>query len=354
MQCTVVKSYTLKICLARAMKQSQTNRTAASNRDLLLSTLSVLKEALEKMNLPDFFDESFNHFHRNKDRKTDARNLAWKIGKIIESLDSHILKLNKDKKKFIESVSKFFSPLDYRSLHRCSEIIEKEFPWISRAGNLKEIRNWLMICSDSTKEHLLSVPLKEKKPWQPILRKKYETIFSSSNIIDLKNKMNPSDALSRILMEKFVNEAENRDVTLQKLQIWSEMEQVLQRSFPECCVAGFGSSFNGFASTNCDLDLCVYIPNITSRVKTLSKIRFLLGDLLAPDSEVIKAKVPVLKAVHAESGIPVDIVVSPHLASSDAVRSSHLFYYCSRQDWRVRPLVSAVKVSSININGHVL
>jgi len=97
----------------------------------------------------------------------------------------------------------------------------------------------------------------------------------------------------------------------------------------------------------CDLDLQVYTENIgANKTIFLDKVKAILRKtcVINDDAVVIKARVPILKAIHRNSGISLDIGVGiSGSLSNDNVRAAHLFYYCSRQDPRVVPLVLAVK-----------
>ena len=82
MRSSLVKSYYLKLAIAWTMYEKQDQRKTMTNKDLLVYSLEFLREAFDKMKLKDFFNEKFNHLHRNKDRGYEATGIAKRIEKL--------------------------------------------------------------------------------------------------------------------------------------------------------------------------------------------------------------------------------------------------------------------------------
>ncbi|ORM40358.1 Terminal uridylyltransferase 7 [Babesia sp. Xinjiang] len=133
--------------------------------------------------------------------------------------------------------------------------------------------------------------------------------------------------------------------------------QLRERLNSKCSVAVFGSAINGLWTDASDLDICVQIPNVTSRsatIRNLRRIAFLL-EPLAPGrgfENRFTAKIPILhwknEKSNKKSGNPViqslgcsiDISVNNVLAISN---SALLGTYVAC-DPRVRSLVLALKL----------
>lgn len=76
-------------------------------------------------------------------------------------------------------------------------------------------------------------------------------------------------------------------------------------------------------------------------------IVYFISDLTA-DSELILAKVPILKFKDKETGFEIDL----NCNNAVGIRNTHLLHCYARLDWRVRPLVVMVKLwaQANNIN----
>ncbi|KAI6225606.1 PAP/25A associated domain-containing protein [Aphelenchoides besseyi] len=108
-----------------------------------------------------------------------------------------------------------------------------------------------------------------------------------------------------------------------------------------------GSTLNGFGNSSSDMDLCLMVTHgdLDQRYRAgciLNTVRSLLSEQSwVKDMELILAKVPILRATF---NAPFeDIVVDLNVNNSVAIRNTHLLAYYSGYDWRVRPLVCAVK-----------
>ena len=65
------------------MLKNQDSRETFCTTDLLLASLSELQHAYEKMRLPDFFNNKFNHLQRYKEKRYEASKIGEKIAEIL-------------------------------------------------------------------------------------------------------------------------------------------------------------------------------------------------------------------------------------------------------------------------------
>ncbi|EDO07034.1 Nucleotidyltransferase domain family protein [Babesia bovis T2Bo] len=133
--------------------------------------------------------------------------------------------------------------------------------------------------------------------------------------------------------------------------------QLKERLNPKCSVCVFGSAINGLWTDASDLDICVQIPNVTSRsatIRNLRRIAFLL-EPLAPArgfENRFTAKIPLLhwknERPNKRAGHPIiqalktsiDISVNNVLAISNSALIG-TYVAC---DHRVRNLILAIKL----------
>ena len=363
MRSGVVKSYTLKVCLAWAMYEHQQERGVLSNKDLLIATLQYLQEALCKMKLPDFFNEKFNHFHRIKDRRYEAKEVAERIKYCVQHFDKTLDDLTDEQELFTKKVRRdIFLEGPNTSAVDCDKV-SQQLSGMNKA-DVKNVYNWILEFTESLtagefgpqgkkrlkkKVRRISVPATR---WQRQLKKSYDDLFENSCSSNYDGNFvyplpSPDDSLSVSILENFYSNKEPPETTIKKLHIWAELDRILKK-VTNCEVAGFGSSFNGFGLRGSDLDLVVFVEDLeTAPQDFLFKLRkILIGNNFAEEkgARVVKARIPVLKAKHRETSIWVDVSVSrnPRWIST-SVRAAHLFYHCGQSEPRVRPLVLAVK-----------
>ena len=369
LQFLIVKSYFLKLCIAWAMFENQSQRHTMKTEDLLVMSLQFLSKSLKSMNLPDFFNPKFNHLHRKRDRGYEARKVAEKIDKYLETgyLENIISELEnaqqEHKQKFAKSILDFKVELwtDFNSVSRevCQETIPKYLPQLGE-DLIGRVHDWIggfvgetisvgEIIESSKKKMKLE---KRKKAWQPILKKRYRELVHNGHIGNVsqleEESLLPSnqDRLSKSIFQNYRNTVEPQAYKEIKFKIWDEMEQMLNKKF-KCHVFGYGSTFNGFGLKGCDLDLQVF-PMAEDGYTSRSILNMIAAELtnnafIRSDPKIIRsARVPIIKGIHKPSGIPLDISIAQGFSSSN-VRDAHLLYYCSRQDPRVAPLMFAIK-----------
>ena len=142
----------------------------------------------------------------------------------------------------------------------------------------------------------------------------------------------------------FQENIESIDRTRQKFEIWSVIEAEIEKEL-HCYTMVFGSSFTLCATTDSDLDIVIYIPSIQNSLIVLEQIQSILSSsgIIQDNSIIVKAKCPVLKCVHTDSKISIDLIINGS-EDSTRVRCSHLLYHYAISDWRFRPLLIAIRI----------
>jgi len=147
------------------------------------------------------------------------------------------------------------------------------------------------------------------------------------------------------ILDHFNTRREDRTIAIYKLQLLQKISNAINSKW-QCEVLLTGSTLNGFGAKESDLDLTV-IPGF--RVWDASYIFFIkylldvdCGFWIKGGIEVVKARVPILKFRTRRPGYP-SIQVDLSFNNINSVRNTHLLYCYSQLDWRLRPLVLAVK-----------
>ena len=357
---SLMNSYHIKVAIAAVMYKYQDKRIEMTNRGMILYVLMALKEAYKSMKLDDFFNPKFNHLHRNKDKKIDFDLLSKEIEKIIKNFDLYIDRLQESQRKFNKYQSDKVQTKIQCLIPSCnmkpnspsckafSKSLMVLFPRIE-VQNLLQMCCW-MIKNTSESSKLMRVnesPIsQEDKSWQSILKIQYEKILFGNNfekLSDYSTKSQP-DVLSRSILDNFLANAETIKSTKMKFKIWREIEDTIHTEM-KCEIIAFGSSFTSYAIKGSDIDLMIYPENRDDKLGMLKQIQSVLktSSIILEDSKFIEAKIPVLKCVHSESGISIDLVIAGK-NDSTRVRSAHLFYHYATCDWRFRPLIVALKI----------
>jgi len=151
--------------------------------------------------------------------------------------------------------------------------------------------------------------------------------------------------LTGSILREYSRRQQTLETMVQKIELWKEMYRVIRREF-DCGLCIFGSTFNGFGGKNCDVDMCLFpfgADGYQDKQK-LNIVRQLLRKycrhFIHGNIELIPAKVPILKFKDKAGDLEVDLSVD----NPTSIRNTHLLYYYSRCDYRVRPLVLAVKI----------
>ncbi len=142
-----------------------------------------------------------------------------------------------------------------------------------------------------------------------------------------------------------------------------QLEKAFIGIFSHCRVLPFGSSINSFGKLNCDLDLVLQLytsPTTTTNSRLIYVSKALRGtsrihsqrhmetmaDILqiflpgcTNTRRILKARVPIIKYTHDVTGLECDLSSS----NLSGVYMSELLYLFGAYDWRVCPLVFAVR-----------
>ena len=132
----------------------------------------------------------------------------------------------------------------------------------------------------------------------------------------------------------------------QKLQLRDYLLSIFELAFPGCSLHICGSTCNGLATNESDVDLCLLLTK-TRKIDQKFEARVILHQLnnmlkrsaYVQRCHVIYAKVPILKFRDCESGCDCDINVN----NTVGIKNTHLLQgYCG-YDVRISPLIMIVK-----------
>eukprot|EP00088_Acartia_fossae_P032083 TRINITY_DN32899_c0_g1_i1.p1 TRINITY_DN32899_c0_g1~~TRINITY_DN32899_c0_g1_i1.p1 ORF type:complete len:516 (-),score=114.26 TRINITY_DN32899_c0_g1_i1:429-1976(-) len=151
-------------------------------------------------------------------------------------------------------------------------------------------------------------------------------------------------SLTKSVMEEFCRSQPTYEAMLKKIDLWTEIYRIIRLEY-DCGLFIFGSTFNGFGGRDSDVDMCLFMDRgqflqPKQKLDTVRRLlrqhfsRFIRGGIL-----LVPAKVPILKFKETVANIDVDFSVDNHTS----IRNTHLLFYYSLVDYRVRPLVIAVK-----------
>jgi terminal uridylyltransferase len=131
--------------------------------------------------------------------------------------------------------------------------------------------------------------------------------------------------------------------------LFKQIKATVLQKFPEAKLSLFGSSSNGFAMKNSDLDICMTLENCSDKDKSelnFKKIIRTLGSLFRREQsefdqieERVSAKVPIVKFRHRKTMIEGDI----SLYNTLALQNTHLLRTYAECDPRTRVLGHTVK-----------
>ncbi|CAH1992040.1 unnamed protein product [Acanthoscelides obtectus] len=156
----------------------------------------------------------------------------------------------------------------------------------------------------------------------------------------------PWDQLSQAVWDVFASKAQNEKTYETKIALWKNIFLYIRKYLSNYGLFMVGSTMSGFGLDNSDIDMClltkplIHDPRIDS-LQHLNSIKTLLIKYgLSVDPEVILAKVPILKFKDKETGFEIDL----NCNNSVGIRNTHMLHCYARLDWRVRPLVVAIKL----------
>jgi len=150
--------------------------------------------------------------------------------------------------------------------------------------------------------------------------------------------------LTREIVRCFNSRQQDQATMEQKILLWKEIYRAVRQEI-DCGIFVFGSTFNGFGGSGCDIDMCLFPQGYSVGDKQwLTMVRRLLQKhcrhFIRGGIELISAKVPILKFFDREGRLEVDLSVN----NPTSIRNTHLLYCYSQSDYRVRPLVLAIKL----------
>ncbi|KAH0999363.1 hypothetical protein HUJ04_006649 [Dendroctonus ponderosae] len=154
------------------------------------------------------------------------------------------------------------------------------------------------------------------------------------------------DQLSQAIYDVFTSKAQTTDSYENKIEIWKNLFLYIRRCINHYALYIVGSTMTGFGLNSSDIDICLLIRPCTedARLDSLHQLHHIKNHLLKYnviiESELILAKVPILKFREGTKGFEVDL----NCNNSVGIYNTHLLYCYARCDWRVRPLVIMVKL----------
>ncbi|XP_030759027.1 poly(A) RNA polymerase gld-2 homolog A-like isoform X2 [Sitophilus oryzae] len=154
------------------------------------------------------------------------------------------------------------------------------------------------------------------------------------------------DQLSQAIWDVFTMKAQKIETYENKISLWKDLFLYIRKCLNHYALYIVGSTMTGFGLNTSDIDMCLLIKPCTEdprldSVHQLHHIKnYLLRYGLIIDSELILAKVPILKFREQATGFEIDL----NCNNSVGIYNTHLLYCYARLDWRIRPLVVMVKL----------
>lgn len=163
--------------------------------------------------------------------------------------------------------------------------------------------------------------------------------------------------LSQNVWQHFSTVQASSKVFHDKIELWHHLHLELRNSLGnDCQLLVFGSTLNGFGGRASDVDMCLFSDKLTEKTEPstarnqqnhrkdfLCRVRNILkrrcGRFLSHNIELVPAKVPILKFFDHAGNFEVDLSCN----NETSIRNTHLLFSYSQLDWRVRPLVIAIK-----------
>lgn len=163
---------------------------------------------------------------------------------------------------------------------------------------------------------------------------------SSSNSSDQNNKMNPyyetqnESLLTRQIYETFFRSRQSNETYIQKAKLREKLYNILRKCFRSSIdLYIVGSSINNLGNNNSDVDMCLVISDreIDQATEALPVLHFVRDQLrqfeFVRRSNLILAKVPLLRFEDASSAVTVDLNVN----NSVGIRNTHLINCYTRR-----------------------
>nr|XP_054756542.1 poly(A) RNA polymerase GLD2-like [Lytechinus pictus] len=155
-----------------------------------------------------------------------------------------------------------------------------------------------------------------------------------------------SQEMSRRVWSYYVANKQSKVEENVKEEMRRKLEACIKEIYPNALLLLGGSSMNGFGSTGCDADMCLYLSDSLISQRDARQILLTLRGYLQhrcsfiKNMKVIFAKVPILKFQHKLfRDLDCDLNINHHTG----VRNTALLQTYSELDWRVSPLVMIIK-----------
>lgn len=154
-----------------------------------------------------------------------------------------------------------------------------------------------------------------------------------------------TEKITMAIWNYFISHQMSEEDLRKKLLLRKSLLSVLTGAFPYCRLFMVGSSMTGFATKTSDVDMCLVITkDEVDQKRDAALILSSIARALKPcsfvrHSQVIRAKVPILKFYDQVSGVECDLNVNNVVG----IRNTHLLRHYAYMDWRVRPLILFIK-----------
>ncbi|GAB0098525.1 Poly(A) RNA polymerase gld-2 homolog A [Sergentomyia squamirostris] len=155
------------------------------------------------------------------------------------------------------------------------------------------------------------------------------------------------DDLSQMVWNKFMGAQQTEDTYVKKMNLWKSLFVYIRNTYPRFGLYLVGSTMTGFGADNSDVDMCLvskYRTELEPRIEAIFNLtelqNFLSQNKKYEMFHLIEAKVPILRFQDVENHIEVDL----NYNNCVGIRNTHLLYWYSNMDWRVRPLALVVKL----------
>lgn len=180
---------------------------------------------------------------------------------------------------------------------------------------------------------------------EPTQKKQRSDGRSSASLVHVAMNSGVNDKITEGVWKYFENFRQTDEDYRAKVNLRDALYVIFREVFPFSGLYMVGSSMSGFGSKTSDMDLCLMlshdqIEGKREAVEILTAIqRCLRRGGFIKRSQVIRARVPILKFEDYLSGVECDLNIN----NSVGIRNTHLLRYYAAMDWRVRPLVLFVK-----------
>ncbi|XP_055699093.1 poly(A) RNA polymerase GLD2-like [Phlebotomus papatasi] len=154
------------------------------------------------------------------------------------------------------------------------------------------------------------------------------------------------DDLSQMVWNRFMGVQQTEETYVKKMNLWKSLFVYIRSQYPRFGLYLVGSTMTGFGADTSDVDMCLlskYRTELEPRIEAIVNLTE-LQNFLALNKKyemfhLIEAKVPILRFRDVENHIEVDL----NYNNCVGIRNTHLLYWYSNMDWRVRPLALVVK-----------